>query len=344
MSDTLVQLTKKDFESNQEVRWCPGCGDYSILAGVQRTLASMGVPKEQHVFISGIGCASRFPYYMNTYGFHTIHGRAPAIATGLRITNPDLTVWLVTGDGDALSIGGNHFIHILRRNVNVNILLFNNRIYGLTKGQYSPTSQVGKVTKSTPYGSIDEPIDPIALALAAKGTYVARASAVDVKLLSSLLESAAAHNGTSVIEIFQNCPVFNDGVFDDFVGRKVKDSQQIEVKDGEPLFFGAEKEKGIALDGLTPKVVDRTDKNFLDKVIQYNSKDKFLASLIAQLPYPQFPVPVGVLYQEERAVYEDALHQQIATTIEKKGVGNMQKLLFGSNSWTVREGEGTSSN
>ena len=329
------KLTRKDFQNQQDVRWCPGCGDYSILAQVQKVMPELGLPREDIVFISGIGCSSRFPYYMNTYGFHTIHGRAPAISTGLRIANPDLTVWMVTGDGDALSIGGNHFIHMLRRNVNVNILLFNNQIYGLTKGQYSPTSEVGKVTKSTPYGSIDEPVDPISLALAAKGSFIARTSAVDVKHLSGVLEAAAAHQGTSMIEIFQNCPVFNDGAFDDFVGRKVKDTEQVEVKDGEPLLFGANKEKGIILEGFTPKVIEHDGNGLMQDVVKYDKSNRQLASWISQLPYPEFPVPVGVLYQEERPVYEEALHSQINSVTKAKGKGDLSKLLYGSDSWTV---------
>lgn len=334
-SDALVKLTKKDFESDQEVRWCAGCGDYAILAAVQKTLASLGAKREEHIFISGIGCSSRFPYYMNTYGFHTIHGRAPAIATGLRVARPDLTVWLITGDGDALSIGGNHFIHLLRRNVNVNVLLFNNRIYGLTKGQYSPTSEVGKITKSTPYGSIDEPVDPVSLALAAKATFVARTSAVDVKHLSEVLTAAHEHRGTAMVEIFQNCPVFNDNAFDSITDRSARSSQQMLLRDGEPLIFGEQKERGIIFEGFTPRVIDHGGNGLLEKVVRFDKQDKHLAMLLAQLPYPEFPVPMGVLYEEHRPVYEEALHEQIASATAKKGKGDLKALLLGNDSWTT---------
>jgi len=334
--ENLVTLTKKDFESDQEVRWCAGCGDYAILSAVQKALASTGLPRENHVFVSGIGCSSRFPYYMNTYGFHTIHGRAPAIATGLKISRPELTVWLVTGDGDALSIGGNHFIHLLRRNVNVNILLFNNRIYGLTKGQYSPTSDRGTVTKSTPMGSLDEPLDPISLALAAKASFVARTSAVDVKHLTSMLLEAVEHRGASVIEILQNCPVFNDGVFDDFTGRKTKATHQLELKPNEPLIFGENGGKGIGLSGLSPQILEQEMDGMLENVAIHDPKSRVMAHILSQLDYPRFPVPMGIFFQETREVYEDALHAQIdAAKIKKGASSDLRKLLHGSDSWKL---------
>ncbi len=331
----LVTLTKKDFESDQEVRWCAGCGDYAILAAVQKALASTGLPRENHVFVSGIGCSSRFPYYMNTYGFHTIHGRAPAIATGLKVSRPELTVWVITGDGDALSIGGNHFIHLLRRNVNVKVLLFNNKIYGLTKGQYSPTSDKGTVTKSTPLGSLDEPIDPISLALAAKASFVARTSAVDVKHLTSILLEAVEHKGSSVIEILQNCPVFNDGVFDEFTGRKAKSTAQVELRPNEPLTFGEENEKGIGLSGLTPHIVEHGGNGLLEQVLIHDPSNRALAQVLSNLEYPQFPVPMGVFLKEDRAVYEESLHAQIGEAKDKKKAAHLGALLRGNDSWTL---------
>ncbi|MCB9030765.1 MAG: 2-oxoacid:ferredoxin oxidoreductase subunit beta [Deltaproteobacteria bacterium] len=330
----LVKLTKKDFESDQEVRWCPGCGDYSILATVQRFLPSLDIPKENHVVISGIGCSSRFPYYMNTYGFHTIHGRAPALATGVKLVNPDLHVWLITGDGDALSIGGNHFIHLLRRNVDLTVLLFNNRIYGLTKGQYSPTSEVGKKTKSTPYGSVDEPVDPVSLALGAKATFIARASAVDAKGLTAVLEQAAAHKGTSFVEIFQNCNVFNDGAFKDFDERAVRNERQLHVEHGKPLIFGAELDKGIALDGFNPKIVS-TKNGSADQILTYDKNSKILAQILASLSFPEFPVPMGVLYQEERSAYDTAVTEQVAQAKQRQGEGKLSDLLNSGDTWTV---------
>src|SRR5947207_7857489 len=242
------KYTKKDFESDQDVRWCPGCGDYAILSAVQKSMPDLGIPRENIVFISGIGCSSRFPYYMNTYGFHTIHGRAPAIATGLRVARPDLKIFVVTGDGDGLSIGGNHMLHVLRRNVNMTILLFNNRIYGLTKGQYSPTSEPGKVTKSTPYGSIDAPLNPLSLALGAEATFVARTIDSDRKHLTAVLSAAARHRGTSLVEIYQNCPIFNDGAFDAVKSPETRDDAIIPLVHGEPIRFGVDGARGLIRD------------------------------------------------------------------------------------------------
>ncbi len=327
-------LSKKDFESNQEVRWCPGCGDYSILATVQRFLPSLGIPRENHVFISGIGCSSRFPYYMETYGFHTIHGRAPAIASGLKIARPELTVWMITGDGDALSIGGNHFIHLLRRNLNINVLLFNNQIYGLTKGQYSPTSEIGKRTKSTPYGSLDEPMNPASLALGAKATFYGRASAVDAKNLTGVLQAAVEHKGTSLIEIFQNCNVFNDGAFEAFDARSVRSEKQVQLVHGEPMLFGQENELALHFDGFTPKVVRLSDVS-VETLTRFDRHNIGMAQAIARLSFPEFPVPMGVLYSEQRSCYEDSLHEQMQATTKKLGAGSLEKLLQSGDTWQV---------
>lgn len=329
---TAKKLGKKDFESDQEVRWCPGCGDYAILATLQRVLPDLGIEKEKHVFVSGIGCSSRFPYYMNTFGFHTIHGRAPTVATGLRLTRPDLKVWVVTGDGDALSIGGNHFIHLVRRNLNLTVLLFNNRIYGLTKGQYSPTSEFGKITKSTPYGSLESPLDPLSLALAAGASFVARSAATDAQTLSKILLEAANHQGTSVVEILQNCNVFNDGAFDSITDRDKKKSNQLVLADGQPLVFGENAEKAIVADGFRLKVVEHSPT--VSPVI-FNRNDSSLAALISKLTFPQFPVPMGVIYQENRPTYEALVNSQIEASVQQKGKGDLQKLLSGSDSWRV---------
>lgn len=333
MTGELVTLTKKDFETPQDVRWCPGCGDYAILAVLQKLLPTLGVSREKHVFVSGIGCSSRFPYYMNTFGFHTIHGRAPAIATGVKLANPELTVWVITGDGDALSIGGNHFMHLMRRNVNLNVLLFNNRIYGLTKGQYSPTSEVGKVTKSTPFGSLDQPVDPAALALAAGGTFVARALAVDAKGLTQVLQEAAAHQGTSFIEIYQNCNVFNDGAFDSFGERAVRDTHQVQLEDGKPLRFGKDLENGIALGAdFSPRIVKGEQ---IEQATHFSRNNRQLAQLIASLPFPEFPVPMGVLYQENRPSYDQAVWDQVASVKSDSPKRSVQSILESGDTWVV---------
>jgi 2-oxoglutarate ferredoxin oxidoreductase subunit beta len=339
-----TNLSKKDFESDQEVRWCPGCGDYAILAAVQRFLPDLGVAPEKHVFVSGIGCSSRFPYYMNTYGFHTIHGRAPSVATGVKCSNPELTVWVITGDGDALSIGGNHLLHILRRNVDVNLLLFNNRIYGLTKGQYSPTSEVGKVTKSTPHGSIDHPVNPILFALGAQASFVARTVDRDAKHLAEVLKQAAAHKGTSFVEIYQNCNIFNDGAFEAFVDRSVRDEQQIHLEHEKLMIFGEKRDKGLALDGLKLKIVQFTagDESAAEAagVLRYDSTNRGLAVLIAQLDFPQFPVPMGVFYTEQRETFDGAFEKTSSLTraaVTDPAAGNalLEKLYKQADTWTV---------
>lgn len=323
-------LTKKDFESDQEVRWCPGCGDYSILATIQRLLPELGVPKEKHVFISGIGCAARFPYYMNTFGFHTIHGRAPAIATGTKLANPDLSVWIISGDGDALSIGGNHLIHLLRRNINVNVLLFNNRIYGLTKGQYSPTSESGKITKSTPQGSIDEPLNPALLALGAGATFVARAIDVDSKHLAETMKAAHEHEGTSFVEIYQNCNVFNDGAYGWIRDREGRNSNALYLEEGQPLTFGSKGEKVLRLENCEPKVSEAGDKS----AMVHNPKNRVAAQTLAGLTGTDFPTPLGVLYRETRPSYDKLLGTQIENAKSKKS--SLQEKLLKADTWEVR--------
>ena len=332
-----VKLTKKDFSSDQEVRWCPGCGDYAILNQVQRVLPDFGVARENFVFISGIGCSSRFPYYMNTYGFHTIHGRAPAIATGLKTSRPELHVWVVTGDGDALSIGGNHLIHALRRNVDLKILLFNNRIYGLTKGQYSPTSEPGKVTKSTPVGSPDYPFDPIAIALGAEATFVARSVDVDAKHLNGILTRAHQHKGSAFVEILQNCNVFNDDAWKDITEKATKADAQLVLEHGKPLVFGKNRDKGIRINGrFEPEVVTIGDGITEADLTVYDEHNAALAYLLSRLEPPQFPTPVGVFLAMDKPTYEHRVAEQIAAARAKLGEGDVDKLLRQGDTWTVR--------
>jgi 2-oxoglutarate/2-oxoacid ferredoxin oxidoreductase subunit beta len=337
---TKEKLTAKDFSSDQEVRWCPGCGDYSILKQVQSVLPEIGVKKEDVVFISGIGCSSRFPYYMNTFGMHSIHGRATAIASGLKATRPDLSVWIITGDGDALSIGGNHTIHLLRRNFDVNILLFNNEIYGLTKGQYSPTSPKGKVTKSTPVGSVDHPFNPLALALGAGGTFIARSMDRDPKHLREILLRGNLHKGSSLIEIYQNCNVFNDGAFEVFTEKGVKVENTIFIEQGKPLVFGENANKGIKLDGFKPVIVDLSEGVSANDLWIHDETDKMKASLLVEFfgdptVNNNMPRPFGIFYREDRFCYEDALNEQISEAIARKGEGDLDALLKGSESWTI---------
>jgi 2-oxoglutarate ferredoxin oxidoreductase subunit beta len=337
-ADCLVQLTRRHFQTAQEVRWCPGCGDYAILTQVQKTLAGIGIPPHQIAFVSGIGCSSRFPYYVNTYGVHGIHGRAPAIATGLKCANPDLSVWVVTGDGDGLSIGTNHLIHCLRRNVDINILLFNNRIYGLTKGQYSPTSEFGKRTKSSPQGTIERPIWPVRTALAAQATFVARTIDSDPRHLTHTLEAAARHRGTSFIEILQNCRVFNDGTFDDVSDRSPGSEQRILLEHGQPIRFGAGGRKALILRGMEPVVVDLDLDDVPEKdtlVHNVEAVSPALAVLLAALFPPEFPIALGVFRDVERPIYEDLLIEQIEHAIHKHGQGNLAELLNAGTTWEV---------
>ncbi len=339
METTEIKLTSKDFVTDQEVRWCPGCGDYSILKQVQTVMPELGIPREQIVFISGIGCSSRFPYYMETFGMHSIHGRATAVASGLKATRPDLSVWIVTGDGDALSIGGNHLIHLLRRNFNVNVLLFNNEIYGLTKGQYSPASPLGTVTKSTPVGSVDHPFNPLALCLGADSTFVARSMDRDPIHLREILKRANAHKGTSLVEIYQNCNVFNDGAFEVFTEKGTKKINTLMVENNKPFVFGENADKGIKLDGLNPVVVNIADVSVNDLWI-HDEKDQTKANMLVRFfdnPSTENPLPrpFGVFYQEDRFCYEDAMNEQINQAIEIKGKGNLDTLIRGNNTWNV---------
>jgi 2-oxoglutarate ferredoxin oxidoreductase subunit beta len=333
------KLSRKDFQTDQEVRWCPGCGDYAILATVQRVMPTLGIPKEKTVFVSGIGCSSRFPYYMNTYGFHSIHGRAPAIATGVKLANPELTVWVITGDGDGLSIGGNHLIHALRRNVDLKIILFNNRIYGLTKGQYSPTSEIGKKTKSTPVGSVDHPFKPLSVALGAEASFVARSIDVEPKHLEYVLKRAAEHKGSAFVEIYQNCNVFNDGAFEHFTAKDAKVEKQLIIEHGKPLLFGAEKKKGIRLNNLNPEVVEIGQNGVTDKdILVYDEKQESgaMAFLLSRFDYPEFPIPIGVFRNVQRPAYDQLVKEQLTSAQEKRGKGDIQKLIRSGETWTVR--------
>ncbi len=339
---TSVQtpLTAKDFTTDQEVRWCPGCGDYSILAQVQKVFPSLGIPRENFVIISGIGCSSRFPYYMNTYGMHSIHGRATAIASGLKATRPELSIWIVTGDGDCLSIGGNHTIHLFRRNFDVNLMLFNNEIYGLTKGQYSPTSERNKITKSSPFGSIDQPFNPASLILGAGGTFVARTMDRDPKHLQQMLLRSYQHKGSSFLEIYQNCNIFNDGAFEIFTDKKTKAEESIFLEDDKPLVFGTDNTKGIKLDGLKPVVVSLSE-NSLDDLWIHDEKDATKANILVRMfddPHIEnhFPRPFGVFYDVERPCYEDIMAEQISKASQLK-VANLDNLLSGKETWKIQD-------
>lgn len=333
-----VKYTSKDFQSDQDVRWCPGCGDYSILAQVQRVLPDLGIPRHKIVFISGIGCSSRFPYYMDTYGFHGIHGRATAIASGLKIARPDLMVWVATGDGDGLSIGGNHFIHMCRRNLDLKVLLFNNQIYGLTKGQFSPTSEMGKITKSSPYGTIDQPFNPLLLALGAEASFVARTLDRDAKHMQSVVRRAADHTGTAFIEVYQNCNVFNDGAFSILTEKDTKDDNVLFLEHGKPMIFGKAKDKGLKLDGFTPKVVSLTDgTHTVNDLMVHNERDTMLSFIIARMSsIPGLPRPVGVVYASQRPVYEAEVTRQIDQAIRKQGEGDLEKLFRHGETWTIQ--------
>ena len=339
MSEPLT-LTKKDFTSDSEVRWCPGCGDYVILATVQSFLPELGIPRENVVFVSGIGCSSRFPYYLETYGMHSIHGRAPAIATGLATTRPDLSVWVVTGDGDALSIGGNHLIHALRRNVNLKILLFNNRIYGLTKGQYSPTSEPGKVTKSTPFGSVDYPFNPISLALGADATFVARSVDFDRKHLTSVLRAAAEHQGSALVEIYQNCNIFNDGAFEPMSDAATRDDVTIRLEHGQPIRFGADSSRGVVRrPDATLATVDVADVGE-DALLVHDAHadDPSVAFALSRLAEPTTlrDTPIGVFRSVTKPSYDQLVNAQVATAVADQGAGELSRLLAGNDTWVIR--------
>ena len=336
---TTATLNKKDFQTDQEVRWCPGCGDYAILSAVQSVFPELGIPREKFVIVSGIGCSSRFPYYMNTYGFHTIHGRAPAVATGLKVARPDLEVWIATGDGDALSIGGNHLIHTLRRNVGVKILLFNNRIYGLTKGQYSPTSEVGKRTKSTPYGSIDYPFNALSVAIGAGATFVARSVDVLQSHLKETLKAASAHRGTAFVEIYQNCNIFNDRAFVHLTEKDKRDEATIPLVHGQPMVFGKDRDRGIRLRGAELEVIHFADGLGPEDCLVWDvaRPNPAIAFMAAQMDVPRFPVPIGVLRQVEIPTFESSVVGQIQQETERRGVGSLEKLLASGETWTVHE-------
>lgn len=337
MSTQLPVLKPADFASDQDIRWCPGCGDYSILAQMKKMMPELGLPLEEIVFISGIGCSSRFPYYMNTYGIHSIHGRAPAFATGLRVARPDLKVFLITGDGDSLSIGGNHFIHLLRRNVDLTMVLFNNRIYGLTKGQYSPTSPQGQVTKSTPMGSIDHPLNPISMALGAEAGFIARSVDSNIKHLGATLHRAALHRGTSVVEVYQNCNVFNDGAFSYAQDKATRDDTTVALEHGKPMIFGKNLDKGIRLNGFSPEVVDLSSGQVTadDLLFHDERADSTLVHILAKMRHPDFPEPIGVFRAVEGEVFEDQVRGQLDAAIEKRGHGDLNKLFNSGDTWQV---------
>jgi 2-oxoglutarate ferredoxin oxidoreductase subunit beta len=333
-----VKLARKDFQSDQEVRWCPGCGDYGILTAIQFLLPELGVPPEEHVFVSGIGCAARLPYYMNTYGVHSIHGRAPAIATGVALARPDLHVWVIGGDGDMLSIGGNHLIHALRRNVNLTIMMFNNQIYGLTKGQYSPTSELGKVTKSTPFGSVDQPFNPISVALGAEASFVARTHDMDRKHMIEVFRRAHAHRGAAFVEVYQNCNVFNDGAFDTILNKDARPNMLIDLHHGEPIRFGNDQEFGVVVNEYGEARTVRVDEVGEDRILVHDEhrRDPSLAFALCRLAeHPNVPTPVGVLRDVERPTYEGELQAQLVQAAERSGPGDLNALLRSSPTWEV---------
>jgi 2-oxoglutarate ferredoxin oxidoreductase subunit beta len=339
MAETLVtKYTPKDFKSDQEVRWCPGCGDHAILSSVQRALAELGIPKEKFAFISGIGCSSRFPYYMDTYGFHSIHGRASAIASGVKTANPDLSVWQITGDGDALAIGGNHFIHAIRRNIDINIILFNNEIYGLTKGQYSPTSTKGLVTKTSPFGTVEEPFSVGELVIGAKGKFFARTVDTNIALSTQIYIEAAKHNGTSVVEVLQNCVIFNDGIHDTVADKEVRDDRTLILKHGQPMIFGKGNDKGLILDGLKLRVAKIgekgiTEKNFL--IHDAYESNPGIQYMLANMRYPEYPVALGVIRSVTGPTYDKAVHEQIDEIKKTAKIKCMDDLFLSGSTWKV---------
>jgi 2-oxoglutarate ferredoxin oxidoreductase subunit beta len=340
MTAPAPELSRKDFVSDQDVRWCPGCGDYSVLANIQRVMPDLGHPRENVVFVSGIGCSSRFPYYMNTYGFHTIHGRAPSFATGIKVSRPELSVWIVTGDGDGLSIGGNHLLHTIRRNLDLQILLFNNRVYGLTKGQYSPTSRVGMKAKSTPFGSIDYPVCPVSFALGCGATFVARTIDVDAPHMQQVLRRAHDHKGTAFVEILQNCPVYNDGEWAQLEDRQSRSKAALVLENGRPLVFGAANQrKGIVVDRGVPSVIDLAeDDDPVERGVLVHDEryeTNAYATTLASLTPPEFPLPVGVLREVSKPCYEDMLDGQMRDAVERQGPGDLHALLHSGDTWTV---------
>jgi 2-oxoglutarate ferredoxin oxidoreductase subunit beta len=334
----VIALTRKDFVSDQEVRWCPGCGDYSILAQTQKVMPDFGYKKEDIVFISGIGCSGRLPYYMNTFGFHTIHGRAPTLATGLKAARPDLMVWVITGDGDALSIGGNHVIHSMRRNVDINLVMFNNRIYGLTKGQASPTSEFGKRTKSSPMGTVDTPIMPLTIALASEASFVARSVDTHTEHLQNTLERSGRHKGSSFVEVLQNCNIFNDGAWRDFTDREVREDRMLVLEHGKPMIFGKDRDKGIRLRGLHPEVVTIGEDGVTEADLLVHdeaAEEPYLALMLSRMFWPEFPVPVGVFRAVSRPTHDQLIEGQLASAVARAGEGDLEKVLNGGETWTV---------
>ncbi len=332
----LPELSRKDFITSNDVRWCPGCGDYAILNSLQRTFPELGVPRENFVIVSGIGCSSRFPYYMDTYGFHSIHGRAPTVATGVKVANPELSVWIVTGDGDGLSIGGNHMLHLLRRNINVTVLLFNNRIYGLTKGQYSPTSPLGTRTKTTPTGSIDNPLNPLIFALGAEATFIARTVDNNPRHMVETFKAAHEHQGISFVEILQNCVIFNDATWDPIYGKENRDNQMLFLEAGQPLLFGKNKEKAIRLNGLVPEIIDAATAA-PGEILSHrpDHPSPLYSHMLATLGLPDFPTPMGVIRQIQRPTYDSLIHNQVEDSKAKRGTGTWKELLHGTSTWTV---------
>ena len=331
-----IQLTRKDFVSDQEVRWCPGCGDYSILAQTQKVMPNFGYPKENIVFISGIGCSGRLPYYMNTYGFHTIHGRAPTLATGLKAARPDLMVWVITGDGDALSIGGNHILHSMRRNVDIKVIMFNNRIYGLTKGQASPTSEFGKVTKSSPAGTIDHPVSPLTIALAAEASFIARSVDTHTEHLQQTLERVGWHRGSTFVEVLQNCNIFNDGAFREFTDREVREDRMLVLEHGKPMIFGKDRDRGIRLNGHQPEVVTIGQAGITEAdLLVHDEADPFIAYMLSRIYWPDFPVPVGVIRDVKRATHDELLSAQLEEAVAQRGPGDLRALLESGDAWLV---------
>jgi 2-oxoglutarate ferredoxin oxidoreductase subunit beta len=336
--ENVQVLSRKDFVSDQEVRWCPGCGDYSILAQTQKLMPDLGIPRENIVFISGIGCSSRLPYYVDTYGFHSIHGRAPTIASGLKASRPELSVWVVTGDGDALSIGGNHILHVLRRNVDLQIVLHNNEIYGLTKGQYSPTSELGKRTKSSPYGTIDRPLHPLSVALGAEATFVARSIDIDAQHLLTTLDRAYRHKGAAFVEVYQNCNIFNDGAFAEFAAKEVRADRTIQLEHGKPMIFGKERDKGLRLAGTEFEVVTIGENGVTEADIFVHDEtreDPSIAFMLSRMEWPDYPVPVGVLRAVQKPTYNDLMDEQIQMAVEAEGEGDLRDLFVEGDTWTV---------
>ncbi len=332
-----VKLTRKDF-AIEDPKWCPGCGDYSILAQTQKVMPDFGIPKENIVFISGIGCSGRFPYYMNTYGFHSIHGRAPTIATGLKLARPELMVWVITGDGDALSIGGNHILHAMRKNVDIKVVMFNNRIYGLTKGQASPTSEVGQKTKSTPIGSIDYPIRPLMIALAAEASFVARTVDTHIDHIQKVVEQAGLHRGSAFVEVLQNCNIFNDGAHRAFTDREVRDDRMLILEHGRPMIFGKGRDMGLRLNGLRPEIVRIGEAGITEADLLVHdeaSEDPTIHNMLARIYWPEFPVPIGVIRNVQRPTHDELVEAQISEAVTRQGKGELADLLGGSETWTI---------